>query len=246
MKTLLSGIFVFLLVMAGFVAFQSYQDREKENDDMQVGGDRTAEGCLTSAGYSYSETVGACIREWEMTPDIMEAARIATEHVGKGYALTVVSFNSYEDTGAYDILLERGEVRTQETVIIRDGEVLMVLNHEDAEEVGLQFMQDVIAVAPPLTDEVAEARLYDALSSAGRAKVARATLVRDIALFVGIQDVPDQGVSVEDLEITGPGLATLTLGLNYSGGRVLRLVHLVIEDGAWKVSSVSSPTVDEE
>lgn len=31
-----------------------------------VGGDKDAHGCIGSAGYSYSETLGKCIRPWEL------------------------------------------------------------------------------------------------------------------------------------------------------------------------------------
>jgi hypothetical protein len=89
-----------------------------------IGGDRDAHGCLIAAGYDFSDNVGACIRGFEMTPDIEAAARLAVESVGRGYALTVVSFNSYEELGAYDIMFERGEERTPETIYIRGGVVV--------------------------------------------------------------------------------------------------------------------------
>lgn len=89
-----------------------------------IGGDRDGFGCLGPAGYAFSEDVGACIREFEMTPDIKRAAKMAVESAGQGYALTVASFNSYEETGAYDIMLERGENREQKTVYIRNWQVV--------------------------------------------------------------------------------------------------------------------------
>lgn len=78
-------------------------------------------------------------------------------------------------------------------------------------------------------------------SSAARAEVSEETLPRDIALFVKIQGVPNQGVSVEDLQIVSVHEAYLVVGLNYSSGRVLRNIYLVIEDGTWKVDRVSIP-----
>lgn len=85
-----------------------------------IGGERDEYGCLGPAGFSYDTEIGACARSWEMTPDIKAAAKLAVDLVGKGYALTVVSFNSYEEAGAYDIMLERGVERTAETIYIRD------------------------------------------------------------------------------------------------------------------------------
>lgn len=88
-----------------------------------IGGERDSHGCLTTAGYSFDDEVGACLRSFEMTPDIKQAAKLAVEHAGRGYALTVVSFNSFEEPGAYDIFFERGEERVREAVYIRGGEV---------------------------------------------------------------------------------------------------------------------------
>ncbi len=88
-----------------------------------IGGDRDAYGCFTPAGYLWNEKVGACLRNFEMTPDIMEAARIAVESIRKSYALTVVSFNSYEESGTYDIFFERGVERERKTVFIRNWQV---------------------------------------------------------------------------------------------------------------------------
>ncbi|MFA5841737.1 MAG: MliC family protein [Candidatus Paceibacterota bacterium] len=91
--------------------------------EKSIGGQRDERGCLGPAGYTFSEDVGSCLRVFEMTPDIMKAARIAVERVGRGYALTVVSFNSYEEAGAYDIMLERGVAREKTTILIRNWKV---------------------------------------------------------------------------------------------------------------------------
>ena len=88
-----------------------------------IGGERDEYVCLIAAGYAFDEEVGACIRAFELTPDIKQAARLAVDKVGWGYALTVASFNSYEEAGSYDIMLERGIEREKETVYIRNGEV---------------------------------------------------------------------------------------------------------------------------
>jgi hypothetical protein len=112
---------------------------------------------------------------------------------------------------------------------------------EDAELTGFAFMQDVIAVALPSSDEVTKERLYQTLSNRAKREVSLATISRDMALFVGIQDLPDFGVSVQDLQVSSPELMTLIVGLNYSrGGPVLRAINMVVEDGSWKVDSVEA------
>jgi hypothetical protein len=109
---------------------------------------------------------------------------------------------------------------------------------ESAEITAFSFMQDFIKTAPPVSDEEASNRVYNSLSTSAKARVNRETLGSSLAGFVGVQDVPDQGVSVEDLQVT-ENTATLIVGMNYSGGRTLKAVHLVIEKGIWKVDSVS-------
>lgn len=241
MKWFFYIILIFILITAAWLFLKGDQD-----PGTLIGGERDEQGCLVAAGYGFSESIGACVREFEMTSDIEEAARMAVEHVGAGYALTVVSFNSYEEFGSYEIVLERGEEWERETVYIRKGEIVPPPSHEEAEITAFQFMQDVVAIAPPNLDEEAATRIYETLSSAARAEVSEETLSRDIAAFVKIQDVPDQGVSVEDLQIVSEREAYLVVGLNYSGGRVLRNIHVVIEDGAWKVDRISIPDQTEQ
>lgn len=88
-----------------------------------IGGDRDERGCLIAAGYGFDEEVGACIRSFELDQEARQVARQAVEHVGESFALTVVSFESYEDTDSYEITLERGVEREQVTVYVRDGRV---------------------------------------------------------------------------------------------------------------------------
>jgi len=114
-------------------------------------------------------------------------------------------------------------------------------SHEEAELVGYNFMLDFVKIAPPQTDSEAEDRVYQSLSSRAKGQVDRQTIIGDMAGFVGIQDVPGQGVSVEDLQIVDDQTAILILGLNYSGGRAIRWVYLVVEDGQWKVDKVTEP-----
>ncbi len=118
--------------------------------------------------------------------------------------------------------------------------------HEEAELTGFGFMQDFLLVAPPDADEEAIERMYAALSTTAKEEVSLETFVQDIPLFIGVQDIPEQGVSVEDLQITGPDTAEFFTGLNYETGRVLRKLELVMEDGEWKVDGVSEYHKDEE
>lgn len=114
------GFVILLVVVFGYFYFFK-NDKQKP-----MGGDRDKQGCLVSAGFAWSFEVGACIRAFEMTPDIMKAGKIAVDYVGRFYALTIVSFNSYEEVGAYDIFFEIGEDREKRAVYIRDGKASLV------------------------------------------------------------------------------------------------------------------------
>jgi hypothetical protein len=117
-KTYIVMVIVAILLIVTGAYFYLFQTKPAI-----IGGDRDDHGCLIAAGYAFDEEVGACIRAFEMTSDIKQAAHLAVDKVGLGYALTVVSFNSHEEIGSYDITLERGLEREKKTVYIRSGEV---------------------------------------------------------------------------------------------------------------------------
>ncbi|HDQ22919.1 MAG TPA: hypothetical protein ENN28_03000 [Candidatus Uhrbacteria bacterium] len=124
---------------------------------------------------------------------------------------------------------------------IKSPVVISPPSHEEAELVGYNFMLNFVAMAPPESDPVAMEKAYNALSVSAKNQVSRENIVSEMAFFIGVQDVPDQGISVEDLQITDTDRATLILGLNYSGGRTIRNVNMVVENGEWKVDSISVP-----
>ena len=118
------SILLAIIIVAGVAAVFLHSTTPEAEAPAVIGGERDEYGCLGPAGYTYDETIGACARSFELTPDIAAAARLAVESVGSGYALTVVAWNAYEEPGAYDIMLERGVERAKETVYIRGGVVV--------------------------------------------------------------------------------------------------------------------------
>jgi len=118
-----SSSVVTLLIIAVIVVALGVVFFGKKNPPPLVGGERDLHGCLVAAGFAFDANVDACTRAFDMTPDITEAAKLAVAHVGGSYALTVASFNSYEEPGAFDIRLERGAERTPITVVIKNGKV---------------------------------------------------------------------------------------------------------------------------
>jgi hypothetical protein len=79
-----------------------------------IGGDTTPEGCLGSAGYSWDESVGACIRSWELDANQKKAALIAVDMYS--LPLTVVSVEANLCEGCYVIKLQRND--NQENLMV--------------------------------------------------------------------------------------------------------------------------------
>jgi len=119
MKKNLTILFVFIFAVGIIVAVYFFNRKEPT-----IGGDRDKSGCLISAGYAFDENVGACIRSFDMTADIKKASKLAVDSVGSSYALTIASFNSYEEAGAYDIFLEQGVDRVKRTIYIKNWMVV--------------------------------------------------------------------------------------------------------------------------
>lgn len=110
---------------------------------------------------------------------------------------------------------------------------------ENAELIAYGFIQDFIAVGVSEPDRAVVERIINVLSRKAITQISRETMSGDLARFIGVQESPDQGVSVEDLQIISPTESYLVVGLNYSRGRVLRNVHLIVEEGEWRVDRVS-------
>ncbi|MFH1473928.1 MAG: hypothetical protein ABIE55_03470 [Candidatus Aenigmatarchaeota archaeon] len=84
-----------------------------------IGGERDEHGCLGPAGYTWNESVGACVREWELDEEQKVAARTAVEFAGYEYATTitkVVTIMEFE--GMFEVTLEQGENKDLSVVVI--------------------------------------------------------------------------------------------------------------------------------
>lgn len=115
-------------------------------------------------------------------------------------------------------------------------------NFSQAEQVGFTFMENVVRITPPFPDPSAADALFNALSRRAQETVSSNTISSDMAQFIGVQDMPDQAISVEDLQVVSDTEAVLTIGMNYStSGQVLRDVALIYEDNGWKVDAVRVP-----
>lgn len=182
-----------------------------------------------------------CVVRFEYYKDTSSLSLVGICYINlimKKYILPAIAFGVFIVAG-YLLYFGGEEVATpspQPTAF--ENEKNTAPSDEDAEITAFTFMNDFILSAPPESDMEAAMRAYNALSTSAKEKVSEDKLAGDLALFVGVQDVPDQGVSVEDLQVEGD-TATLIVGMNYSGGRVLKSVNMVVEDGVWKVDSIA-------
>jgi len=75
-----------------------------------IGGDRDQNGCLTGAGYSYDEDVGACTRNWELDDHEKEVVRNVLM-VQSYSSYTIVNIEKIEDCNdCYDVTLQRNPI----------------------------------------------------------------------------------------------------------------------------------------
>ncbi len=87
------------------------------SNDNVIGG-QTENGCLVAAGYSWNETVHACIREWELNSLEKVAAQKAALSMNE--TVTILDVTAGRCAGCYLIQLKTNK---EKTVIIDGWEV---------------------------------------------------------------------------------------------------------------------------
>jgi len=76
-----------------------------------IGGERDEYGCLGTAGYTWNEGASACIREWELNDQQVQAAKVAVDHVGYEKNLTIISVAVARCPGCFSVEIEKGKDR---------------------------------------------------------------------------------------------------------------------------------------
>ena len=117
-------------IAAGNPAMESYprqcmtRDGETFTEEIEVheepiiGGDRDEYGCLGSAGYTWNEDVGACIRTWELDDNQKIAASLAVDEIKDTKSITIIEILTARCPGCFSVKLEEGEERNSYTVTI--------------------------------------------------------------------------------------------------------------------------------
>lgn len=123
-------------VAAGNPIMESYPRQCKVNEeifvdiieepfyqDRIIGGERDKDGCLTSAGYSFNEYVGACIKEWELNEIRKKVAKIAVDYFGSEKSLTILDVHKSLGEGNFLIKLEKDYGNKRKTISIENWKI---------------------------------------------------------------------------------------------------------------------------
>lgn len=74
--------------------------------------------CISSAGYSWNESIGACVRNWELKPfNKSIAAKMSIEHIGSSKGLTIVNIELGDCSGCFNVHLTREDSQSIEVKI---------------------------------------------------------------------------------------------------------------------------------
>lgn len=105
-------LIILIIIITGLIIYYII------NQNSILGGDRDSHGCIGSAGYSWNDSVGACIREWEFDENQRKAVRIAT--LPLSYRVTAIDVQPLRCPGCFIIKLQRNDNGIISTVELDD------------------------------------------------------------------------------------------------------------------------------
>jgi hypothetical protein len=119
-------------IAAGYPAMESYPrqcmiangETFTEVINETIGGERDEHGCLGPAGYTWNETLGTCVREWELSNRERSAVKIAADYLDRP-ELTVVAVLDASRTGEghFTVQFEEGEEREVVDILLSNWTV---------------------------------------------------------------------------------------------------------------------------
>ena len=92
-----------------------------KNNNETVGGQTDIHGCLYPAGYSWNESLGFCLREWELNESERAAATIAVGPLS--YYVTVINVENLNCPECFNVNLQRNDNRNSFTLEISSGNI---------------------------------------------------------------------------------------------------------------------------
>ncbi len=152
MKNILAGWVILVILSAGCLTQEQPTPENPGDSQAPIGGERDEHGCLTAAGYSWDDDIGACMRGWEIDSEgKLRAASIAVDHVGGAYGLAVVGFEVMRCPGCYNVYLSvpKGQ-QTQVTII--DWQVTEVGEGAPPRDSSISSFEDCVAAGYPVME----------------------------------------------------------------------------------------------
>lgn len=129
-KLCVIGVIAAVVILGGCIG----SEKEPPGGGDIVGGDKDEYGCIGSAGYAWNDTVGACIREWELDENQKKAAKIAVEPLS--FYVTVIRVDVARCPGCFAVNLQRNDNREQFIVVIDNWTVKSEIVGGDKDEHG--------------------------------------------------------------------------------------------------------------
>ena len=96
---------VILIILLALITIYITKDQIQKSPDNLIGGQRSEQGCLGPAGYTYNSFMQACIREWELNENEKRLAKIAVDHITPYPSLTVTEVEQRLCTGCFIVHL---------------------------------------------------------------------------------------------------------------------------------------------
>jgi hypothetical protein len=140
----------------------------------------------------------------------------------------------------------------QETTLVETGKetggdtaIEDIHNFQNPEEVVEAFLNIFILTAPPSVDEWLFEKALSLLSGGAKTGMEDEPTSGDLAMLVGVQDIPDNGYEIgnvvykdnvaADIE---DGLAEVSVTLKYSGGDAEKVFLLSKVEDSWQIDGV--------
>ena len=89
--------------------------------DQPIGGETDEHGCLLMAGYTWNESLGFCLREWELNENQREAAGMVIAPLS--YYVTVTRVDVARCPGCFAVHLQRNDNRQMLQVTLENWEI---------------------------------------------------------------------------------------------------------------------------
>jgi hypothetical protein len=102
-------VIIILVILLILIIVLNYNfSLEKQENVRVIGGERDEYGCLGPAGYSWNESIGACIREWELDESQKKAVQIVVAPLS--YYVTITIVNKLPCDGCFDVYYVKNDI----------------------------------------------------------------------------------------------------------------------------------------